>query len=114
MDTAHPRNTIGGVPVVETTESDCNQCAAQCCKYVSFEVDMLDRDYIRYLYYQGATVIATTDKDASVILPTKCAMLDEATNRCIDYENRPSICRSHTSRSCVDNPRETVDYRLTS
>jgi len=104
--------SLSSIPIIaDTTEEPCSRCLAECCRYVGVEVDLADTDYIRYLFLQGATLVASFSKTTQALLPTKCSNLG-SDNRCMDYTNRPDICREHTSEGCLDNPDLGEDYRL--
>ena len=82
----------------------CDYCAGKCCRYFALPIDTPDNwkqfDYIRwFLLHENATVF-TDDGTWYLLVHTKCKHLDDKTNRCRDYQNRPSICRAYSSAQC--------------
>lgn len=81
----------------------CEYCQGKCCRYFALPldepVDWEDFEHIRwYILHEFATVF-TEDENWFLLVHTKCKSLDER-NRCLTYENRPSICRKYTTARC--------------
>lgn len=82
----------------------CDYCPGKCCRYFALPIDTPDSwkqfDYIRwFLLHENASVF-TDDGTWYLLVHTKCKHLDDKTNRCGDYDNRPNICREYSSSKC--------------
>jgi Fe-S-cluster containining protein len=80
----------------------CLKCGL-CCKYLFFECNNLSDDSkilmeLRQSYSKFAayTTVKLFDNVLAVYAP--CQLLDLDTNECLDYKNRPSVCRSFNCR----------------
>lgn len=81
----------------------CDHCAAKCCRYFALPIEtptaLKDFEYIRwYLLHDGATVFIE-DGDWYLLVHTKCKHLGDD-NRCMNYEDRPQICRDYSTKNC--------------
>jgi len=77
----------------------CESCDSLCCRYVATQIDTptckRDYDNIRwYLKHNDVTVFQDNDGDWFVEFEATCSELGPD-GRCLDYENRPDVCRSH-------------------
>ena len=87
----------------------CVKCKAKCCKYFSFEIDAPDEydefeDIRWYLCHQDVTV-HVDDGDWFISIDNRCKWLGPD-DRCINYEDRPIICRKYTQTTCDDSSDE--------
>lgn len=77
----------------------CIKCKAKCCKHIAMEIDRpttkTDYDNIRwYLLHENIIVYIDGDKKWTLEMAAKCKNLGPD-NSCLDYENRPKICREY-------------------
>ena len=82
----------------------CENCPAQCCKYVALEIDKpttkKDWDNIFwYLHHKNVVVFIDNDGDWIIEFRTPCEYL-LPNNHCGIYNNRPLVCRTHTQKNC--------------
>ncbi len=83
----------------DNTGVSCDNCPAMCCRYVATEIDeptsKREYDNIRwYLMHTGVHVFIDHEDDWYIEFETSCDNLG-ANNRCLNYDNRPLICRDH-------------------
>lgn len=104
------------VPEKDTSVS-CEGCAAQCCRYVSLQIDTPaspgDFDHIRwYLLHREVSVYVDHEGDWCLEFKAVCRNLDRK-HRCKDYARRPAICRAHGNDwSCERTAEDPSDlYR---
>ena len=81
----------------------CRICGAKCCKYFSFEIDEPEtfeefEDVRWYLFHEGISV-HIDEGDWYISIDNKCKMVGED-NTCMDYDNRPLICRKYVMDNC--------------
>ena len=81
----------------------CQRCGGACCRYFCFQIDEPDDfeefDDVRwYLLHEDVTV-HIEDGDWYISIQNKCNVLGPD-NRCMDYENRPVICRKYDPENC--------------
>jgi Fe-S-cluster containining protein len=91
----------------------CEYCPGKCCRYFALPLDTpeTEKDFsnIRwFLLHENATVF-TDDGTWYLLVHTKCKNLDAKTNLCLDYENRPKICRSYSYKKCEYEDRYVYD-----
>lgn len=84
---------------------NCDNCEAQCCKYVAIEIDapesLEDFENIRwYVAHKNIHVYVEEDGTWNVEFLTPCEHLGE-NNRCMAYERRPQICREYHQGECT-------------
>lgn len=92
----------------------CRKCNSSCCRYFCFQIDTPD-DYeefekIRWYVCHNNVRVHVDEGDWYIEIVNVCNMLD-ARGMCRDYENRPLICRSHTSDSC-ECSGERIEYQV--
>lgn len=99
-------------PDIEITrENKCDLCTnSRCCTYVTQQIDTPRSKYdFEILLWQVShdRVGAYKDEDGwFVIFETSCKHL-KTDGRCGIYEDRPTICRSHSNDFCeYDAPAE--------
>jgi len=84
-------------------DNPCKRCDAICCKHVAMEIDKPetrgDFDDIRWYLAHKKVSVFTEDGDWFVQFKSPCRYLT-ADNRCSIYENRPRICRQHSTDGC--------------
>ncbi len=93
----------------------CEKCTGMCCRYIAFPIetpeDRSDYDDIRwYLCHEDISVFVEDDQ-WYVSVRNKCRYLDEKTYKCLDYENRPEICRNFEADGC-EFEAEEFGYEL--
>lgn len=99
-------------PEIETSsENKCDLCTnSKCCTYVTQQIDTPKSKYdFEILLWQIShqNMGAYKDEDGwFIIFETACThLLDDG--RCGIYDDRPTICRSHTNDYCeYDSPAE--------
>lgn len=77
----------------------CEDCTAQCCRYVATQIDeptsKRDYDHIRwYLLHKDVYVFIDHDEEWYLEFETNCTALLKD-NRCGNYDERPRICMKH-------------------
>jgi uncharacterized protein len=82
----------------------CENCPAQCCKYVALEIDKptVKKDWDNifwYLHHKNVVVFVDNDNDWMIEFRTPCEHL-LPNNHCGIYNNRPLVCRTHTQKNC--------------
>lgn len=99
-------------PDIEITSANkCDLCTnSKCCTYVTQQIDTPKSKYdFEILLWQISHkhVAAYKDEDGwFIIFETECSHL-EMDGRCAIYEDRPTICRSHSNDYCeFDAPAE--------
>jgi uncharacterized protein len=99
-------------PDIEITSvNKCDLCTnSKCCTYVTQQIDTPKSKYdFEILLWQVShkNVAAYKDEDGWFILfETECVHL-EMDGRCGIYQDRPTICRSHSNDYCeFDAPAE--------
>ena len=83
----------------------CKKCGV-CCKHVALEIDKPTNkedynDILWYLLHEDVSVYIE-DGEWHIEFTSKCKALGDD-NKCNFYEDRPKICRSYSSCSCVNN-----------
>jgi Fe-S-cluster containining protein len=82
----------------------CESCGARCCRYFCFEIDTPgsyeEFENARwYLMHEGVTVHIDLEGDWYIAIANRCLNLDEG-NRCLQYAERPLICRKYDIDGC--------------
>lgn len=97
---------------VPNLDALCEYCSGKCCRYFALEidepVDWEDFDRLRWFVLHEFTTIFTEDDHWFLLVQTKCRKLDEQ-NRCLDYENRPNVCRQYSTARCEYDDRWVYD-----
>jgi Fe-S-cluster containining protein len=82
----------------------CDYCPGKCCRYFALPIDTPEErkqfDFIRWFLMHERATVFVDDGTWYILVHTKCKNLDDATNRCMDYDNRPKICRDYSSKKC--------------
>jgi uncharacterized protein len=83
----------------------CENCDAQCCKYVAIEIDvpetLEDFENIKwYVCHENVHVYVEDDGSWNVEFITPCRHLSQE-NRCTYYKNRPEICKEYNQEECT-------------
>lgn len=80
---------------VETVKyKTCTECGGQCCKFFVIPAPkMKNPDYEKYfaLRVPGARFMETKRHGRIFVINIPCKNLKDG--RCVDYENRPKLCR---------------------
>lgn len=81
----------------------CCGCKGKCCKYITIEIKepktKQEIDTIRwYLLHKGVEIFIE-DGVWNAQFNGKCKKLGKDF-RCMDYENRPDVCRDHSIEIC--------------
>lgn len=87
------------------TEKTCEECNAKCCKHVAIEMDTPEKiedfeDIKWFVSHKNVNVFLDEDKKWYLEFLTPCEFLGEK-NKCMNYDNRPQICRDYTHEECV-------------
>lgn len=93
--------------------SQCIECGARCCRYFCFQLDTPDSyeefENIRwYLCHRGVSV-HVDEGDWYISIENQCNWLDEKTQRCTNYDQRPLICRKYAVGNC-DHTQGSYEY----
>jgi Fe-S-cluster containining protein len=84
-------------------QSKCGGCIALCCRYFAIEVDAptepKDFDDLRWYMLHDKVELFTEGRSWYVQVFNKCTNLGPD-NQCMDYENRPGICREYENDFC--------------
>lgn len=93
----------------------CEKCTGLCCRYFALQIDTPeDRDDYEdirwYLCHENVTVFVE-DGDWYVNIKNKCRHLSEDDYKCMNYDQRPPICRKYHTENC-DFTNEEYDYEL--
>ncbi|NLW31039.1 MAG: hypothetical protein GXY77_06230 [Fibrobacter sp.] len=80
---------------------NCSDCDAYCCRHVALHIDKpvskKDYDQIRwYLLHENVWVSIDFENNWILEFRTPCRNI-ASDHKCIDYENRPKICRDYPS-----------------
>ncbi|MFP4416859.1 MAG: YkgJ family cysteine cluster protein [Chitinispirillaceae bacterium] len=80
-------------------ERNCVHCEAACCRHVTLPIEKptckRDYDNIRwYLMHKDVTVMVDHWNEWLISFKTICEKLNDS-HRCIDYDNRPNVCRKY-------------------
>ena len=85
---------------------ECKNCG-KCCKYVAIQIDcpedLEDFENIKwYVIHKNVNVFVNEDDEWYIEFLTECEFLGE-NNKCMNYENRPTICRKYDADTCLFN-----------
>ncbi len=88
----------------ESTSDQCSRCLpAACCMYYAFEIDRPEtrKDYESLLWKLAhkLTSIYIYRKKWYLMIHTRCNFLNQQ-NKCDIYEQRPYLCREHSTANC--------------
>jgi len=87
----------------EAIDPMCSQCQSKCCRYFCFEIDKPDSfeefENLRWFILHEGITIHVDEGDWFMSVNNKCKWLADD-GRCINYENRPMICRGYTTENC--------------
>lgn len=82
----------------------CHYCPGKCCRYFALPIDTPDSwqeyDNMRWFLLHDRATVFVDEGTWYLLVHTKCKHLDDRTNRCGIYENRPDICREYSSKKC--------------
>lgn len=97
-------------------ELSCEGCDAQCCKYVSLEIDtpedLEDFENIKwYVCHKNVQVYVGEDKKWYLEFSTPCRYLDK-NNKCSIYDKRPQICRDYSANDCTFHNKYVELFRF--
>jgi len=89
----------------------CKKCG-NCCKYLTFLIPYIkySEDEIKYYNLRGVTFERATRTINRMIVPCRCSLLG-ADNLCMDFENRPDVCRKDKRRLNIWKPKGCTDER---
>ena len=81
---------------------DCRACKAHCCRHLAIEIDRptckRDYDHIRwYLLHRDVRVFIDHKNTWNIEFAAVCDNL-AGNSTCIDYVNRPRICREYPGK----------------
>jgi len=87
------------------TQKTCEECNAKCCKHVAVEIDVPEKiedfeDIKWFVSHKNVNVFLDEDKKWYLEFLTSCDFLGEG-NKCLNYDNRPQICRDYNHEECV-------------
>jgi len=86
-------------------EKTCEDCDAKCCKHVAVEIDIPEKiedfeDIKWFVSHRNVNVFVDEDNLWYLEFLTSCEFLGEK-NKCLNYDNRPQICREYSHEDCV-------------
>lgn len=89
----------------EENKNQCSGCGAECCKYMSIEIDppeeLEDFEDIKwYAAHKNVRVYVDEDYEWHVEFATPCQYLGE-NDLCTIYSKRPKICREYDQGECT-------------
>lgn len=92
--------------------SPCKQCSAKCCRYFALQIDTptTRNEFQNVRWYLAHNNVAIFIDDGMWFLEvfSECKYLTPD-HRCKVYDNRPEVCRDHSSTNCeVD--ADTIDH----
>ena len=97
-----------------TQKSQCVKCNGLCCRYVALPIEKpkekSDYDDIKWFLCHENITVFVEDGDWYINIKNKCRHLKKD-NRCVNYENRPNICRKYRHSDC-DFTEGEYDYEL--
>jgi Fe-S-cluster containining protein len=108
MDTSFPEIEVSGATV---TLGKCDLCTnSKCCTYVTQQVDTprskYDFEILLWQVSHAGVAVYKDDDGWFVLFESRCQHL-LFDGRCNIYEDRPTICRSHSNDYCeYDAPAE--------
>lgn len=77
---------------------ECSSCDAACCRYTFqiLKITSKEQNKEQFEYWEFLS-LDSWEEDGYIVwkLPRTCRHLDEETNRCMNYEGRPKICRDY-------------------
>jgi len=87
----------------EDIDPMCRRCQSKCCRYFCFEIDKPDSfeefENLRWFILHEGVSIHVDKGDWFISINNKCKWLADD-GRCINYDNRPMICREYTTDAC--------------
>jgi Fe-S-cluster containining protein len=90
----------------------CDDCTAKCCRYFSFEIDKPvtyeEFENVRWFLMHEGVSIFVDEGDWYISMRSPCRELSSQ-NRCGDYDNRPIICRTYSTKAC-DHAEGSYQY----
>jgi len=83
----------------------CEECDAKCCKHVAMEIDSPedreDFENLRwFVSHKNVNIFVDEEGIWHLEFITPCEFLGKD-NKCLNYENRPDICREYDHEECV-------------
>jgi uncharacterized protein len=103
----------------DSLDEQCARCLpAKCCLYFSLEIDRprSKRDYNDLLWFlaHDNVSIYLWKRDWYLMVHNRCKFLDKRTNLCDIYDERPKMCREHTTEDCEFDSDYDFDEHFTS
>ncbi|AQQ09261.1 Flagellin N-methylase [Sedimentisphaera cyanobacteriorum] len=91
-------------------DESCKNCDGLCCRYIALPIDNPETekdfdDISWYLCHENVSVFVE-EGQWYVSFSTPCRYLCPETSMCLNYKNRPQICRNFDSESCEFNQDE--------
>ncbi len=81
----------------------CAYCTAKCCRYFALPIETPetweDFDHIRWYMIHGRVSMFVDEGTWYLMVHADCEHLQED-QRCGNYEERPNICRTYTTKNC--------------
>ena len=91
----------------------CDYCSAKCCRYFALAIDTPedweDFENIRWYLLHEHSAVFTENGSWFLLVSTKCKYLGDD-NRCVNYENRPPVCRAYTTDKCEYEDNWVYDH----
>lgn len=94
----------------------CEKCNAECCRYVAAEIDKPEKekdfDEIKwFVSHKNVHVYVDEEGDWYVEFLTPCRFLGK-NNKCLNYENRPKLCKDYEHDECTFYNEYTEKHRF--
>ena len=93
-------------------KNPCDSCDGKCCRYFALEIDKptTKRDFDDIRWYLAHEHIRVFVEDGSWYLEVQncCRHLD-ASSRCRIYDQRPALCREHSTENCEGQSEAELD-----
>ncbi len=81
----------------------CSYCTAKCCRYFALPIETPesweDFDHIRWYMIHGRVSLFVDEGVWYLMVHADCEHL-QPDQRCGNYEERPNICRTYTTKNC--------------
>ena len=90
--------------MTKAKKNPCSGCDALCCRYIALPIENPEtrddfEDVRWYLCHEGISVFVE-DGEWYISVKNSCRYICPETSKCLNYENRPKICRKHEADGC--------------
>ena len=98
---------------LKSKENKCYNCD-HCCTYVCTDIDTPknDEEYDEIIWYilhkKVYVYIDQEDNSWNLVFESECGELKDG--HCLNYEGRPTICRTHSAKECEKHTGSAEKY----